>query len=63
MIHQSESLFVRVEATVDLLQAIEKLLAANALFSHGERCEILALRLQLLLAQHRAARSRARSHA
>jgi hypothetical protein len=53
MINPSELLFVRVEASEPLRNAIDKLLhmpGASAL-TREERCEIAALNLQIALAQ------------
>jgi hypothetical protein len=61
MLYPYKPLLVAVDASsVDLLRALDKMLCvAGAALSQDELCEGLALRLQIMLAQHRNERARA----
>lgn len=61
MLYPYKSPLVPVDASsVDLLRALDKMLRlAGTALSNDELCEALALRLQVMLAQHRNERARA----
>jgi hypothetical protein len=61
MLHPYKPLLIAVDASsAELLLALEKLLRiAGPTLSNGELTEALALRLQVMLAQHRIERAHA----
>jgi hypothetical protein len=60
MLYPYKPLLVPVDASsVDLFRALDKMLCmAGTALLHDELCEALALRLQIMLAQHRNERAR-----